>query len=104
MIVAQFSPMTYKKGELVSIRNLEALTVTGQFSNAAMSVSWWILKLTHAKNVMQAILICKQVASFEADQKRKGKVFYNDSNEYSRLKSDFLTEISQINTVANVIG
>lgn len=56
------------------------------------------------RTVIEAIFICKQIVSFENEQRRKGKIFFSQSDEYNSLRSKLLAEISQINTVANVIG
>ncbi len=56
------------------------------------------------RTVIEAIFICKQISSYENEQRRKGKIFFSQSDEYNCLRSKLLAEISQINTVANVIG
>lgn len=56
------------------------------------------------RNVIEAILICRQIQAFEDKQKRKGKVFFSNNEEYNELRAGFLREISAINSVANVFG
>ena len=56
------------------------------------------------RNVIDAIFICKQLFAYEFEQKRKGKIVFNQSDEYNVLRTKLLQELSQINAVANVIG
>jgi|688.fasta_scaffold292408_2 hypothetical protein len=35
------------------------------------------------KNVAEAIKICKNLQTYEADQKRKGKIFYTANEDYN---------------------
>ena len=56
------------------------------------------------KTVIEAIFICKQMCEFEHEQRRKGKIFFSQSDDYNNLRSKLLVEISQINAVANLIG
>ena len=56
------------------------------------------------RNVIDAIFICKQLFAYEFEQKRKGKIVFNQSDEYNELRTKLLHEVSQINAVANVIG
>lgn len=55
-------------------------------------------------NVTEAIDICLDLDSFEAEQKRRGKLFYSGSEEFICLRNKLLIEVSQINAVANVFG
>lgn len=56
------------------------------------------------KTVIEAIFICKQLCTFENEQRRKGKIFFSQLDEYNSLRSKLLAEISQINAVANLVG
>jgi hypothetical protein len=54
--------------------------------------------------VIEAITLCEEMSSFETEQRRKGKVFFTQMEEYNKLRNKFLRQISQINSVANYIG
>jgi len=46
------------------------------------------------RNVIDAIFICKQLFAYEFEQKRKGKIVFNQSDEYNVLRTKLLQEVS----------
>ena len=54
--------------------------------------------------VIESIEICQKMNDFETEQRRRGKVFFTQSEEYNQLRNKFLRSISEINQVANTIG
>jgi hypothetical protein len=54
--------------------------------------------------VIEAIAICRNLKAYETEQKRKGKIFFTANEEYNNMRGQFLEQISQINSVANVYG
>jgi len=54
--------------------------------------------------VIEAIQLCQEMAAFETEQRRRGKVFFTQSEEFNQLRNKFLRTICEINQVANTIG
>jgi hypothetical protein len=54
--------------------------------------------------VTEAIRICLELVAFEKEQRRKGKFLFTSFEEYNALRSQLLSMLSKINSVANYIG
>lgn len=54
--------------------------------------------------VTDAIRLCKELTTFEKEQKRKGKFLFTSSDEYNTIRNQLLATVSKINSVANYIG
>ena len=54
--------------------------------------------------VIEAIQTCHELTAYETEQRRRGRVFFTQSDEFNRLREKFLRSINEINQVANTIG